>query len=384
MRFITEMTDRASEKIMIIAGEASGDLHGSSLVRALKAINPGLELFGVGGEKMKSEGFETLFHINQMAFLGFVEVVKHLPYILGVQKTLIDEAVKRGVKTVILIDYPGFNLNIAKKFKRLGVRVVYYIAPQVWAWGQGRVKKLKARTDIVLSVFPFEEKFFSEHGVNVRFVGNPLSERISGYHFLPEAEFRKRFGLDPDKKILALLPGSRKHEVELLLKPALEAAEILEKEFGFQTIVGCADTIDEDFIRKIKPGGYKLIKGFQFEIKKYARFGIVKSGTSTMEAALLDMPLVIIYKTSALTYNIGKRLIKIGNLGMVNIIAGENIAPELIQDEVTGEKISSAVSRILSNPSLLKKQKDGFARIRENLGKHTASETAAKVILNEA
>lgn len=378
------MTSGHTSKILIIAGEASGDLHGSSLVRALKAQNPGLVLFGVGGEKMKAEGFEALFHINQMAFLGFVEVLKHLPHILNVQKILINEAVKRGVKTVVLIDYPGFNLNIAKKFKRLGIRVVYYIAPQVWAWGQGRVKKLKARTDIVLSVFPFEEKFFKEHGVNVRFVGNPLAERIAGYNFMPEAEFRQKFGLDPDKKILAVLPGSRKHEVELLLKPALEAAEKLEKEFGFQTIVGCADTIDEEFISEIKPGGYKLIKGYQFEIKKYAGFGIVKSGTSTMEAALLDMPLVIIYKTSALTYNIGKRLIKIGNLGMVNIIAEENIAPELIQDEVTGEKISSTVSGILNDPSLLNKQRDGFARIRENLGRHAASATAAKVILNEA
>lgn len=373
-----------SKWILIIAGEASGDLHGASLVKALKAQDPGLELFGVGGEKMKAEGFEALFHINQMAFLGFVEVVKHLPYILKVQKALIDEALKRGVKTVVLIDYPGFNLNIAKKFRKLGIRVVYYIAPQIWAWGQGRVKKLKERTDIVLSVFPFEEKFFKEHGVNVRFVGNPLAERISGYEFMPEAEFRAKWGLDPEKRILAVLPGSRKHEVELLLKPALEAAEILEKEFGFQTVVGCADTIDEEFIRKIKPGGYKLIKGYQFEIKKYADFGIVKSGTSTMESALLDMPLVIIYKTSALTYNIGKRLIKIGNLGMVNIIAEETIAPELIQDEVTGERIAATASKILNDPSLLKKQTDGFARIKENLGKHKASATAAKVILNEA
>jgi len=372
------------KKILMIAGEASGDLHGASLVKALKARDPELELFGVGGEKMKAEGFEALFHINQMAFLGFIEVVKHLPYIMKVQKALIDEALRRGVKTVVLIDYPGFNLNIAKKFKKLGIRVVYYIAPQIWAWGQGRVKKLKERTDIVLSVFPFEEKFFKEHGVKVDFVGNPLAERIAGYSFMPEAEFRAKWGLDPDKKILAVLPGSRIHEVELLLKPALEAAEILEKEFGFQTVVGCADTIDEEFIRKIKTGGYKLIKGYQFEIKKYADFGIVKSGTSTMEAALLDMPLVIIYKTSALTYNIGKRLIKIGNLGMVNIIAEETIAPELIQDEVTGEKIAATATRILKDPSLLKKQTDGFARIKENLGKHKASATAAGIILNEA
>lgn len=372
------------KKILIIAGEASGDLHGASLVKALKAQDPGLELFGVGGEKMKAEGFEALFHINQMAFLGFVEVVKHLPYILKVQKALIDKALKMGVKTVVLIDYPGFNLNIAKKFKKLGIRVVYYIAPQIWAWGQGRVKKLKERTDIVLSVFPFEENFFKEHGVNVRFVGNPLAERITGYEFMPEVEFRAKWGLDPEKKILAVLPGSRKHEVELLLKPALEAAEILEKESGFQTVVGCADTINEEFIRQIKPGDYKLIKGYQFEIKKYADFGIVKSGTSTMESALLDMPLVIIYKTSSLTYNIGKRLIKIGNLGMVNIIAEETIAPELIQDEVTGERIAATALKILKDPLLLKKQTDGFARIKENLGKHKASATAAKVILNEA
>ena len=369
---------------LIIAGEASGDLHGASLVKALREAEPGIGLFGVGGERMKAEGFETLFHINQMAFLGFGEVVKHIPYILRVQKKLLIEAKARNVDAVVLIDYPGFNLNIAKKFKKLGIRVIYYIAPQIWAWGQKRVKKLKERTDTVLAVFPFEEKFFREKGVNVKFVGNPLAERISEYCFMPEADFREKRGLDSRKEILAVLPGSRKHEVELLLKPALEAAFVIAEKFGFQIVVGCAGTIDESLIREISPGGgYTIIKGYEFEIKKYARFGIVKSGTSTMESALLDMPMVIIYKTSSLTYQIGKRLIKIGNLGMVNIIAGETISPELIQDEVTGEKIASEVSKVLESPDLLEKQFKGFARIKENLGRHKASVTAARMILNE-
>ncbi|MCC6637207.1 MAG: lipid-A-disaccharide synthase [Ignavibacteriaceae bacterium] len=372
------------KRYLIIAGEASGDLHGSALVKALKVVDPSVELVGIGGDRMEKEGVKLLFHIKQMAFLGFGEVVKHLPYILKVQKKLLSEAREKKVDAVVLIDYPGFNLNIAKKFKKMGLRVVYYIAPQVWAWGQNRVKKLKARTDIVLSVFPFEEKFFKGKGLNVEFVGNPLAERISNYSFLPEIEFRAMWGLDPNKPILALLPGSRKHEVELLLKPALEGARKLVKEFGFQIVVGCADTIDDSLLKGIDNGAdYTIIKGYQFEIKKYATFGIVKSGTSTMEAALLDMPLVLIYKTSNLTYQIGKRLIKIGNLGMVNIIAEETIVPELIQDEVTGENIYKTASRLLSSPELLKKQTDGFARIKTNLGKHKASETAAKIILNE-
>lgn len=369
---------------LIIAGEASGDLHGASLVKAIRRAEPDIGLFGVGGERMKAEGFETLFHINQMAFLGFGEVVKHIPYILRVQKKLLSEAKARNIDAVVLIDYPGFNLNIAKKFKKLGIRVIYYIAPQIWAWGQKRVKKLKERTDTVLAVFPFEEKFFREKGVNVKFVGNPLAERISEYSFMPEGDFREKWGIDSKKEILAVLPGSRKHEVELLLRPALEAAFKIAEKFGFQIVVGCAGTIGEDLIREISPGsGYTIIKGYEFEIKKYARFGIVKSGTSTMESALLGMPMVIIYKTSSLTYQIGKRLIKIGNLGMVNIIAGETISPELIQDEVTGERIASEVSKVLESPDLLEKQLRGFARIKENLGRHKASVTAARMILNE-
>ncbi|GAB1443780.1 lipid-A-disaccharide synthase [Ignavibacteriales bacterium] len=372
------------KRYLIIAGEASGDLHGSALVKALKVIDPSVELFGIGGDKMEKEGVKLLFHIKQMAFLGFGEVVKHLPYIIKVQKRLLLEARKKKVDAVVLIDYPGFNLNIAKKFKKTGLRVVYYIAPQVWAWGQNRVKKLKERTDIVLSVFPFEEKFFKSKGLNVEFVGNPLAERIFNYSFIPEIEFREKWGLNPNKPILAVLPGSRNHEVELLLKPALEGGRKLVKDFGFQIVVGCADTIDDSLLREIDNGiDYTVIKGYQFEIKKYATLGIVKSGTSTMEAALLDMPSVLIYKTSNLTYQIGKRLIKIGNLGMVNIIAEETIVPELIQDEVTAENIYNKASELLLSPELLKKQTDGFDRIKANLGKHKASETAAKIILNE-
>lgn len=372
------------KRYLIIAGEASGDLHGSALVKALKVIDPSVELFGIGGDKMEKEGVKLLFHIKQMAFLGFGEVVKHLPYIIKVQKRLLLEARKKKVDAVVLIDYPGFNLNIAKKFKKMGLRVVYYIAPQVWAWGQNRVKKLKERTDIVLSVFPFEEKFFLSKGLNVEFVGNPLAERIFNYSFIPEIEFREKWGLNPNKPILAVLPGSRNHEVELLLKPALEGGRKLVKDFGFQIVVGCADTIDDSLLREIDNGiDYTVIKGYQFEIKKYATLGIVKSGTSTMEAALLDMPSVLIYKTSNLTYQIGKRLIKIGNLGMVNIIAEETIVPELIQDEVTAENIYNKASELLLSPELLKKQTDGFDRIKANLGKHKASETAAKIILNE-
>jgi lipid-A-disaccharide synthase len=374
-----------SGKLLIIAGEASGDLHGAALVKALNELVPGIELFGVGGDRMIAEGFEPLFHIKEMAFLGFGEVVQHLPYILKVQKRLLDEAKIRNVNTVVLIDYPGFNLNIAKKFKKLGLKVIYYIAPQVWAWGQGRIKKLKARTDIILSVFPFEEKFFKEKGLNVEFVGNPLAERISNYQFTPEGEFRKMWGLDEKKEILAILPGSREHEVELLLKPALDGGRKLAKEFDFQIVVGCADNIDESLLKKIDEGNdFKLVKGYQFELKKYAKFGIVKSGTSTMESALLDLPLVVIYKTSGLTYQIGKRLIKISNLGMVNIIAEETIAPELIQDEVTAENIYSTVKKVLNSPDLLKKQKAGFERIKKNLGKHKASSKAATIILDEA
>ena len=218
-----------SKSILIIAGEASGDLHGASLIRELKKLDSSLKIFGIGGNKMQAEGMELIYHIDKMAFLGFVEVIKHLPFIKKVQRDLIEEVKKRKIKDIVLIDYPGFNLSIAKKLKQLEpkLELIYYITPQVWAWGKGRVKKIKELFKKVLVVFPFEEKFFKEKNVDAEFVGHPLIQEINKYDFISRNLLDNKFGLDPAKEILLILPGSRKQEVKSIFPEAIKAASKL-------------------------------------------------------------------------------------------------------------------------------------------------------------
>ncbi len=242
-----------SKNVLVIAGEVSGDLHGASLIRELKKLDSSLKIFGIGGDKMKAEGMELIYHIDKMAFLGFVEVIKHLPFIKKVQRDLIAEVKRRKVSEVVLIDYPGFNLSIAKKLKQLEpelkLELIYYITPQVWAWGKGRVYKIRELFKKVLVVFPFEEKFFKEKNVNAEFVGHPLIQEINGYDFKSRNLLDKKFDLYPTKEILLILPGSRKQEVKSIFPEAIKAAEKIADELDMQIVVACSSNLDEkDFL----------------------------------------------------------------------------------------------------------------------------------------
>ncbi len=376
-----------SKNVLIIAGEASGDLHGASLIRELKKIDGSLKIFGVGGNKMLAEGMELIYHIDKMAFLGFVEVVKHLPFIKKVQRDLIDEVKKRNVKEVILIDYPGFNLSIAKKLKSLDLKLIYYITPQVWAWGKGRVKNIKELFNKVLVVFPFEEKFFKSKNVNAEFVGHPLIQEINSYNYLNRDQLNNKFELDPAKEILLILSGSRKQEVKTIFPEAIKAASRLADEFDMQIVVACSSNLDEKvFYELTDQKNFKVIKDYTYDLLKHSKFGIIKSGTSTLEAGLMELPFVIVYKTSWLTYLIGKSLVKIKNIGMANIVLDEQVVPELIQNQANEKNIYSTARNILSDDGLLNRMKLRLSRIKKVLGDKNAPENAAKIIyslLNE-
>jgi len=376
-----------SKNVLIIAGEVSGDLHGASLIRELKKLDSSLKIFGIGGDKMQAEGMELIYHIDKMAFLGFVEVIKHLPFIKKVQRDIIDEVKKRKVREVVLIDYPGFNLNLARKLKHLDLRLIYYITPQVWAWGKGRVNKIKELFNKVLVVFPFEEKFFKSKNVNAEFVGHPLIQEINSYKFLTRDQLNKKFDLDPEKEILLILPGSRKQEVESIFPEAIKAANKLSDEFNMQIVVACSRSIDEKvFYGLTEQKNFNVVKDYTYDLLKHSKFGIVKSGTSTLEAGLMELPMVIIYKTSILTYKIGKSLVKINNIGMANIILEEQVVPELIQNEANSQKIYVTAKNILLNNALLNQTKLKLRRIKEVLGDKNAPKNAAKIIyslLNE-
>lgn len=369
--------------LMIIAGEVSGDMHGAALIHELKKLNPDLEICGIGGNSMKDEGAYLVYHLNRMAFLGFIEVVKHIPFVKQVQAELIDMVLGRKIDTVVLIDYPGFNLNIAEKLKSLNVKIIYYISPQIWAWGQNRVNKIKRLVDKMIVVFPFEKEIYEKAGVDVEYVGHPLMEIISEHKYLDKAELFNEYNLDEAKDILLLMPGSRKQEVEKIFPECIKAAEKIGNEFNLQVVVSASQNIGERFLFKLtKKRNFTVIKSHTHDLMKYSKFGIIKSGTSTLEAAVFQLPMVIVYKTSGLTYFIGKKLIKIKNIGMANIILNEQIVPELIQQNVSSKMIYKESKEILSNPDRYNSIKQKLGLVKEKLGENGASKKAAQIIFN--
>ncbi len=371
-----------SESVLIIAGEASGDLHGAALIKELRKLDATLDFYGIGGNKMKDSGVELIYHSDRMSFLGFAEVLKHLPFIRKVQNQLIEEVRLRKTKFAILIDYPGFNLSIAKKLKNIGVEIFYYISPQVWAWGKGRVKKIKKLVNKMFVVFPFEENFYKEKGIDAEFVGHPLVRELSEYKFLSKEELIDKFSLRADREILLLLPGSRKHEVEDILPPIFSAARKISESFSLQIVIACASSVDESLIRELIPdNNYKIISGFTYDLMKHSKLGIIKSGTSTLEAGLLNLPMIIVYKTSYITYIIGKALIKLKNIGIINILLGKTVLPELIQHNVSPEKIFIEAKSILTDVNKYDLIKTELSKIREILGDRNAAENTARGII---
>jgi len=367
---------------MIITGEVSGDLIGASLIRELKSLKPDLNVTGIGGDKMKSVGMDLIYHTDQMAFLGFVEVVKHLPFIRKVQKKLIEVIKKEEIGCVVLIDYPGFNLSIAKKLKPLGIKIIYYVSPQLWAWAKGRVKKVRKLVDKMLVVFPFEVDFYKKENVNVEHVGHPLVERINQYKFLSKDEFFSKFNLDRQKGILLVMPGSRKQEVKEIFPEVITAANKLAADFNLQVVVARSKNIDEKYFQQ-DSGLEKFItiEEHNYELMNYSHFGIIKSGTSTLEAGFFALPMIVVYKTSPLTYIIGKQLIKLDRIGMVNILLDEMVVPELIQNESNSVNIFNIASKILSDNQAYENVKLKLGKVKEKLGSDGASLKAAKSIL---
>lgn len=375
--------DVKTKNLMVIAGEVSGDMHGAALIHQLKKLDHSINFFGLGGNMMKNEGVYLLYHLNQLAFLGFVEVIKHIPFVKHVQAELIDMVIGRKINTVVLIDYPGFNLNIAEKLKKLNVQIVYYISPQVWAWGSKRIEKIKRLVDKMIVVFPFEKQIYKNAGVEVEYVGHPLMEILEEYKFLEKSELFKDFGLDPAKDILLVMPGSRKQEVKKIFPHCIRAAEKIANEFNMQIVVNASQNISERYLLGItKKRNFLLIRGHTYDLMRYAKFGIIKSGTSTLEAAVFQLPMVIVYRTSWLTYAIGKLLIKVKNIGMPNIILNQQVVPELVQHQASSKNIYYKSNEILSNVPLYNSIKEKLGLIKEKLGESGASTKAAKIILS--
>lgn len=368
------------QRVMIIAGEASGDLHGSGLVRELKKENPSLDVFGVGGDRMKREGMTLVYHVRELGFMGFMEVIKHLPFIKVMEHTL-EQIVKfKKPDVLVLIDYPGFNLRFARRVRRYGMKVVYYISPQVWAWHASRIQTIKKLVDKMLVVFPFERELYEREGVPVEFVGHPLLEVLEPG--LERKHFCKRYGIDPSREILGLIPGSRRQEVERILPVMLQAARLAGREREMEIVVAVAPTLDEEYFRTMhRMDGIHLVKGATYDVMAHSTFALVTSGTATLETACFGTPMIVVYKTSWLTYLIGRLLVRIKAIGLVNIVAGRKIVPEFIQHRATASALARTMLDILGDPGKLGDMKKALAALRKQLGTEGASARAAAHIL---
>ncbi len=366
---------------MIIAGEASGDLHGSSLIKALKLKAAGYEFFGIGGNKMEKEGVELLFHMKDLAFMGFTEVIKHLPYIKKVRNKLEEELLKRKPDIVILIDYPGFNLRFAPFCRKSGVPVFYYISPQVWAWGSGRIKKISKVVSHMAVVFPFEELIYKHAGLPVTFVGHPLLEVIRSS--VPEKEFLSSCSLSDKDCIIGLLPGSRKQEVTNLLPPMIDAVNLMKENIPeIKPVVGASEFLPVDLYKDlIRDDSVQILYDNTYNIMNYSDLLLVSSGTATLESAIFAKPMIIMYKVSFFSYILARLLVNIEYIGMANIIAGKKIVPELIQFDVLGSKIASEAKNLLKDTELYEKTVKNLSLVKENLGNPGASEKTAELVL---
>jgi lipid-A-disaccharide synthase len=369
------------KRVLMVAGESSGDLHGSSLARALFRLDPGVKIYGVGGDKLKAAGMETTFNSADLAVVGITEVVKKFRAIFKIFRWLKASLKQNQPDLLILIDYPDFNLRLAKAAKKRGTPVFYYISPQVWAWRKRRVRKIVRLVDRMAVIFPFEVPYYQRENVDVKFVGHPLVEAVKS-RFSKEDALHK-FGLDPSKETIGLLPGSRKNEIFSLLPEMLGAAEIISSNSpNIQFILPLAPACEEDDILGIVNRydvKLKIVKDYYYEAIDVSDFIIVASGTATLEVALLNTPMLIIYKTSLLTYLIGRILIKVKDIGLVNIVAGRRIVPELIQSQVTPGRISREALKFIRNDNLISEMERNLREVRKKLGGTGAAEKVAKM-----
>ncbi len=360
-------------EVLILAGEASGDLHGAKLAERLHAARPDLGLRGTGGDRMAAAGVSLLERVDGV--VGFVEVLRHIPAHWRLLRRVTERLRGGNVALVILIDYPGFNMRVADAAHRAGVPVLYYITPQVWAWRAGRLDAMARIITKAAVILPFEEELLRRHGVDATFVGHPLLDRALD---LPDrAEARRRLGLPVDGEILALFPGSRPQEIARHLEDFLAVARELERRRpGLHVVVSVAPTIQLDRARV----PYPLVSSASFDVLRAADVALCKSGTTTLEAAVAGCPCAIVYRTSAISYAIARRLVKIEHIGLLNIVAGRTVAPEFVQDAFEPQRVADALVPLFDPKSPERRAMiEGLDDVRARLGAAGASARVAAI-----
>jgi lipid-A-disaccharide synthase len=370
---------------MIVAGEASGDLHGARLAAAIQKQLPGIHICGMGGKELREQRVDILYDAAKMAVVGLVEVLTHIGDIREAQRVLHDELINNTPHLLILIDYPEFNLILARKAKKLGIPIFYYISPQVWAWRSGRVRKIARLIDRMAVILPFEKPFYKERGVNVDYVGHPLMDSIKTS--LSRADFCDQYSINKDDVIIGLLPGSRKKEIISMLPVFLEAATILSDTFPNITfLLPQASSLTR---KDLEAGGLanssidiKILTENRYDLMAACDLAMAASGTVTLELAIINVPMVVSYKVSPMTYFIGKRLVNVKYTSLVNLVADREVVPELIQDDATPENIANTMKAIWPGSKGREAMLKGLEEVRKKLGEGGASDRAAAIALD--
>lgn len=368
------------KKIMIVAGEASGDLHGSRVVEALTRLNPELHVYGVGSERLRRAGAEMIADSSELSVVGITEVFARMGNLLEAYWKVKKFIQRSGLSLLILIDFPDFNLLLARAANGVGVPILYYISPQVWAWRSGRVKTIARRVKKIAVIFSFEVSIYKNAGLDVEFVGHPLLDLLGSNQ--QDLYIHEKMEGDP---LVALLPGSRPGEVQRLLPEMVQAAKILTAaKPGARFILPMAPTVKVQELEKFLPHDsvpISVVEGKTYEALMAADLAVVASGTATLETAILGKPMVIAYRVSPLSYWVGRAMVKVDWVGLVNIVAGRKVVPELLQGEARGERIAAEVLRILDDEPYRKEMLGGLAEVREKLGTPGAAERVARMAL---
>ncbi len=367
-------------KYYIIAGEASGDLHASNLVAEIKKKDKKAEFRGFGGDLMKAQGVDLVKHYRLMAYMGFVEVAVNLRKVLGNIAQCKQDMVDYQPDVVILVDYPGFNLRMAKFAHEKGFKVIYYISPQVWAWKRRRVNKIKASVDKMLVILPFEEEFYKRYGVDVTYVGNPLLDEFEKFGTANRSIFLRRNSLGEKREIIALLPGSRKQEVKRMLPIMLK---MVPRFPDYQFVVAGVSSLDKDLYKQIMGNTDAFyVENQTYELLQNSSAALVTSGTATLEAALFTVPEVVCYKATDFSYRLAKWMIKVKYISLVNLVMDREAVKELIQNDLTEEKLAAELDQLLHNGKRQRQLLEDYEELKDRLGNAGASEKAAEVIIN--
>lgn len=361
-------------KYYVIAGEASGDLHAANLISEIKKNDNNASFRGLGGDNMIQQGVHVTKHINQLAFMGFMRVLMNIRTVLKNINICKKDILEFKPDAIILVDYPGFNLRIAKFAHKIGIKVIYYISPQIWAWKQSRIHRIKKVVDKMFVILPFEKDFYNKFNYDVEYVGNPVLDAIANYKFKTKEEFIIHNNLY-DKPIIAVLPGSRKQVITELLPVMIEAANQFS---DYQIVIGGVDVVDKNIYNdEVENGNMFVIYNQTYDILKHADVAIVNSGTASLEAGIIGTPSMLCYKADSISYFVIKRILKIKYVGLVNIICNANIVKELLQNKFTVNNITEELNRLLFDKAYKAQQQNGLEHLRMIIGDKGASKKCA-------